>query len=142
MEIRDAREDDAPVIAALLGELGYQTAAADLPLRLERLAAEAGAGVLVATAADEPIGVLAYAEFQPLERPAPTCRIMTLVVSSGRRREGVAAALLDAVESRARERGCSRLEVTTQPTREAALGLYLDAGYAERPLRLLRMLDR
>jgi GNAT superfamily N-acetyltransferase len=148
MEIREAREDDAAVLAELLGELGYPTEAADLPQRLERLAAEAGAGVMVAvsggaggaTAAGEPIGVLAFAEFQPLERPAPTCRILTLVVSSRHRREGVAGALLGAVESRARERGCDRLEVTTQPKREAALALYLDAGYAEKPRRLLRML--
>ncbi len=141
MKLREAREDDATAFAELLGELGYPTDAADLPLRLERLAAEAGAGVIVAAGpADEPVGVLAYGEFQPLERPAPTCRILSLVVSSRHRREGIAAALLDAVEKRARERGCDRLEVTTQPKRAAALALYLDAGYEEKPRRLLRML--
>jgi GNAT superfamily N-acetyltransferase len=90
--------------------------------------------------ADEPIGLLAFAEFQSLERLAPTCRIASLVVSSRHRSEGVAGARLDAVETRARERGCDRLEVTTQPKREAALALYLAAGYAERSRRLLRML--
>jgi GNAT superfamily N-acetyltransferase len=140
MEIREARKEDAPALAELLGELGYPTSAADLPQRLDRLAAEAGAGVMVVVTADEPIGLLAYAEFQPLERPAPTCRILSLVVGSSHRREGVAGVLLDAVEARARERGCDRLEVTTQPKREAALALYLDAGYEEKPRRLLRML--
>ncbi len=98
MQIREATGGDAPVIAGLLGELGYPTEAAELPQRLEGLAAEVGAGVIVAvpgddagtataTAADEPLGVLAFAEFQPLERPAPTCRILTLVVDSRHRRE-------------------------------------------------------
>jgi GNAT superfamily N-acetyltransferase len=158
VEIRDAREGDLGIIAELLGELGYPTAPEELPLRLDRLATEAGTGVLVAVAEDgasagdgagpaavgsqpgEPIAVLAYAEFQPLERPLPTCRITTLVVSSGHRREGVAAALLDAVETRARKRGCERLEVTTQPKREAALALYTAAGYVEKPRRLVRVL--
>ncbi len=156
MELREARESDAAAIAGLLGELGYPTEATDLPPRLKRLAAEAGAGVIVAVpgsatraagaggggtaGADEPIGVLAFAEFQPLERPAPTCRIMSLVVSSSHRREGIAAKLLEAVEARARKRGCDRLEVTTEPKREAALALYLGAGYAEKRRRLLRML--
>jgi GNAT superfamily N-acetyltransferase len=140
MEIREAREEDAAAIAELLGELGYPTEAADLPQRLERLAAEAGAAVIVAVPggaagsvadagpAEQPLGVLAFAEFQPL------------VVSSRHRREGIAGALLGAAEARAWERGCDRLEVTTQPKREDALALYLDAGYEEKPRRLLRML--
>ena len=43
-----------------------------------------------------------------------------------------------AVEEVARATGCERLEVTTRPHRDDAFGFYLDAGFEERPRRLVR----
>jgi len=141
MEIRPASVADATAIAPLLAELGYPAELETVAARLGRITDGAGrAGVLLAEAGSAPAALIAYQLIEHLERPAPTCRITALVTSAEHRRRGVAARLLAAVEELARERGCDRLEVTTRPHREDALGFYLDAGFAERPRRLVRSL--
>lgn len=140
MEIRPASAEDAAAVAPLLAELGYPTDPETVRARLDRIAGAEASAVLVAEAAGAPAGLVAYQLIAHLERPAPTCRITALVTDPGRRRRGVAAALVAAIEDLARERGCERLEVTTRPDREGALAFYLDAGFSERPRRLVRSL--
>ena len=86
------------------------------------------------------IGLAAYALVPVFERAAPACRVTTLVVSSGHRRRGIARALMGAVEERAREHGCFRLEATTRPSRPEATPFWLAAGFEERPRRLVKRL--
>jgi GNAT superfamily N-acetyltransferase len=63
-----------------------------------------------------------------------------LAVRADRRRQGVARALLEAVEAIARGRACFRLELTTRPDRDDALRFYEACGFAERPRRLVKPL--
>ncbi|MBS1880601.1 MAG: GNAT family N-acetyltransferase [Actinobacteria bacterium] len=140
MEVRPATADDAAAVAGLLEELGYRTAAGEVRERLARSAADPAAGALVAEAAGCTVALIAYQLIHHLERARPSCRITTLVTAPGHRRRGAAAALLAKVEELARAAGCERLEVTTAPHREDALAFYREAGFVERPRRLVRPL--
>ena len=54
---------------------------------------------------------------------------------------GCAYALVHTIEETARDFGCFRLEVTTQPDRADALSFYLASGFEERPRRLTKPLE-
>jgi ribosomal protein S18 acetylase RimI-like enzyme len=138
--VRSARLGDAEALASLLGELGYPAEADEVRLRLSRLLARPDAGVLVAEDRGPAIAVAAYQLVEVLERSQPQCRITTLVVDAEHRQRGLARTLLRAIESIAREHECFRLEVTTRPWREPALGLYTAFGFEQRPHRLVKTL--
>jgi ribosomal protein S18 acetylase RimI-like enzyme len=140
MDARPATVEDAAAIAPLLAELGYPVAAEELRHRLPRLLAGPANGVLLAEGNDGPAALIAYSLIHHLERSRPSCRITTLVTDPAKRRRGAAAALLAAVAEIAAAAGCERLEVTTRPERAEALAFYLDAGFEERPRRLVRPL--
>ncbi|MGZ4187169.1 MAG: GNAT family N-acetyltransferase [Solirubrobacteraceae bacterium] len=98
------------------------------------------AGVLVYDDGGGPVGLITYHVFDLIYRPRPQCRITALAVSAQRRREGIARALLDAVQAIARGRACFRVELTTRPGRADALGFYEACGFAERRHRLVKQL--
>src|SRR5436305_4942038 len=125
----------------LLEQLGYPSTPDDVASRLEALLANPDAGVLVAESEGRLLGLAAFQVFVLLYRPRPQCRLTALVVRAGERRRGVGATLVQAVLQGARKRGCSRVELTTRPTRQDALPFYTALGFTERPHRLLRTLD-
>jgi GNAT superfamily N-acetyltransferase len=138
--IRRARSSDTPAVAGLLGDLGYPTEIDDAAAQLGRLVDRDDAGALVYEDEGEPVGLITYHVFDLIYRPRPHCRVTALAVRSDRRRQGVARALLEAVETIARERGCFRVELTTRPDRDDALRFYEACGFAERPRRLVKPL--
>jgi len=138
--IRRARPSDASAVAGLLGDLGYPTDADDAGAQLGRVLNRDDAGVLVYDDGGGPVGLITYHVFDLIYRPRPHCRITALAVSAQRRREGIARALLEAVEAIARGHGCFRVELTTRPDRADALGFYEACGFAERPRRLVKQL--
>ena len=138
--IRPARSTDADAVAGLLGALGYPTDADAAAAQLEPLLDRDGTGVLVYVDDGEPVGLISYHVFELIYRPRPQCRITALAVRADRRRQGVARALLEAVEAIARGRACFRIELTTRPDRDDALRFYEACGFAERPHRLVKPL--
>ena len=140
--VRRARSSDTPAVAGLLGELGYPTEPDDAAAQLGRLLDGDDAGVLVYQGDDdsEPVGLVTYHVFDLIYRPRPHCRLTALAVRADRRRRGVAQALLEAVETIARQRDCFRLELTTRPDRDDALRFYEACGFEERPRRLVKSL--
>jgi GNAT superfamily N-acetyltransferase len=56
-----------------------------------------------------------------------------LFVSERHRRSGLGRALGEATIERARELGCARLELDVDADNEAALALYCELGFSERP---------
>ncbi|HET7050712.1 MAG TPA: GNAT family N-acetyltransferase [Solirubrobacteraceae bacterium] len=138
--IRRARSSDADAVAGLLGHLGYPTDVHAASAQLGRLLDRDDAGVLVYDDGGGPVGLITYHVFDLIYRPRPHCRITALAVSAQRRREGIARALLDAVQAIARERACFRIELTTRPDRADALRFYEACGFAERPRRLVKPL--
>ena len=127
MNVRAASAGDAAGIASLLAQLGYPAEPDAVATRLERLDAEA----LVADDGGAVLGLAAVQVMHVLEHDAPVARLTALVVREDARRRGVARALVDAVEARAREAGCERLHVTTAGRRADAHAAYLSLGFAE-----------
>ena len=139
--IRLATQRDTGAIAPLLAQLGYPASPDELGERIERLTERPDGEVLIAELDDQVVGVAAYQLIDVLERPDPQCRITSLVVDDRFRRRGVAYALVHTIEETARDFGCFRLEVTTQPDRADALAFYLASGFEERPRRLIKPLE-
>jgi GNAT superfamily N-acetyltransferase len=141
LSIREARAEDAPEIAPLLDALGYPAAPEAVRARLDRILARPDGGALVAEASGRVVALASYQVIDLLERAEPQCRITALVTDEGERRRGAASALIEAIESVARDCGCFRLEVTTRPQRGDALALYARLGFQERRHRLVKLLD-
>jgi GNAT superfamily N-acetyltransferase len=72
--------------------------------------------------------------------PGRLGRIMALAVAEGSRRQGIGRRLMAAVERRARECGCVKMEVSSGVHRPGAHAFYRKLGYNEEPKRFVKML--
>ncbi len=131
---------DGAAIAALLGQLGYETEASAVAPRLERLVI-VGDRVVVAELDDEVVG-LAYLHASPtIEHERPAAKIGALVVDEPHRGEGIGRALVEAMEAEARARRCALLFLTTGVGREGAHAFYARVGLEETGKRFTKSLD-
>lgn len=128
MSVRRAGAADAAAVAALLAELGYATAPADVERRLAGLERSVA---LVAELDGAIAGALTLAMVPVLHEPGGWCRITMLVVAERARRRGVARALVAEAEAIARAGGCVRIEVTSALHRDGAHEFYRDMGYGQ-----------
>jgi N-acetylglutamate synthase-like GNAT family acetyltransferase len=131
VSVRRARAADAAAIAALLAELGYETAAADVERRLSELDRSGRSEVLVAEREGDVAGVLTLHMVPVLHDDGDWCRVTALVVGEAARRRGLARALVAEAEAIARSRGCARIEVTSALHRDGAHELYRGLGFAQ-----------
>ena len=123
--IREARPDDAAAIARLLGQLGYPTDAEAVRRRLGRL----GEDLLVLAEVNGAIVGLAQLHVSPaIEYDRPAAKLAALVVDEAQRETGVGRALVSAMETEARSRGCELLFLTTSEHRTDAHTFYERVG--------------
>jgi GNAT superfamily N-acetyltransferase len=140
LTIRDALARDGAAIAALLGQLGYETNAAAVVPRLERLVI-VGDRVVVADLDDAVVG-LAHLHASPtIEYERPAAKIGALVVHESHRGEGIGRALVEVMEAEARARRCVLLSLTTAARRENAHEFYVRVGLEETGKRFTKLLD-
>jgi GNAT superfamily N-acetyltransferase len=140
LTIRDARAADAEAIATLLDQLGYETDAAAVSPRLERLVI-VGDRVVVAELEDEVVG-LAHLHASPtIEHERPAAKIGALVVHESHRGQGIGRALVETMETEARARRCVLLFLTTAAQREDAHAFYRRVGLEETGKRFTKLLD-
>jgi GNAT superfamily N-acetyltransferase len=139
LTIRDARAEDASAIAALLGQLGYETDGATIAPRLERLVI-VGDRVVVAQLDDEVVGLAQLHVSPTIEHEQPTAKISALIVHESHRGEGIGRALVDALEAEARARRCVLLFVTTAARRADAHEFYRQVGLEETGKRFTKLL--
>jgi ribosomal protein S18 acetylase RimI-like enzyme len=138
IQIRMATATDAPVVAGLLGQLGYEvTVVAIAPVLANP---PAGNGFYVAVLTDQVVGFLVIARSFYLPEMRDTLRVTTLCVDAAYRRQGFGAALLNQGEAIARQQtGTSgSLEVTCALRRESAHRFYERQGFQRQGLRLVR----
>jgi GNAT superfamily N-acetyltransferase len=140
LTIRDARAADSVAIAALLGQLGYETDATAVAPRLERLAI-VGDRVLVAELDDDVVGLGHLHASPAIEHERPAAKIGALVVDESHRGEGIGSAIVEALETEARARRCALLVLTTAAQREDAQAFYRRAGLEESGKRFTKPLD-
>jgi GNAT superfamily N-acetyltransferase len=132
VRVRRAVAGDVPAIAALLGELGYPVAGDVMAARLERLP---DTTTVFVAESDEVVGMAGLDVRQALQHDEPRGRIIAFVVRSDARGQGVARALLDAIEAAARAAGAVHLHVTSAHHREDAHAAYLALGFSDTGLR-------
>ena len=141
MRIRPASADDAAFIAELLGQLGYPTAPAAVPPRLERMAAHGGQQTLVAEMDDgRVVGMATLSIRYGINSDTPFGRLLSVVVDEGFRSNGVGGRLIAEAERIAREAGCARIEVTSGSHRHRAHRFYERLGYEETSKRFIKAL--
>jgi N-acetylglutamate synthase-like GNAT family acetyltransferase len=143
LPVRDATIADIPGLASLLGELGYPVAPEPLTKRVERLLSSSDNRVLVATRPGEPtpIGLLALHLMPVIHDAHDLAMIMALVITERARGEGVGRALIERATAVARERGSSRLFVTTHLRRSGAHAFYERLGFEFTGRRYVKVID-
>jgi GNAT superfamily N-acetyltransferase len=124
---RHARAGDALAIAALLAQLGYPLACAEVERRLARIAASRA--VFVAEYVGAVVGFVSVSTDETLIGGLEAC-IEGLVVDETVRSRGFGPRLLGAAEHWARKRGCAELIVRSNVIRTRAHGFYDRHGFA------------
>lgn len=128
-KIRAACTDDAAILAALSGELGYPAAPEQIVARLATIEATGTACVLVAEDAQGAVvGWVHVARMAHLTDEADA-EILGLVVTESKRGGGLGAHLLRSAEDWSRSHGATRIRVRSRTERERAHRFYGDAGY-------------
>ncbi len=129
LEVRDAVIEDAAMIAALLGELGYPSQPEGVRARLARLLVHEGSRVFVAEREASVLGVLGLHRMSVLTSLSDIAMIIALVVTERDRRVGVGRLLIARAEDEARVWQCGRIMVTSAERRADAHAFYQHLGY-------------
>ena len=130
-QIRSATEADVGPMAELTTQLGYAVDPKTLGERLAGVRTRTADEVLVAVEDnDDPIAWIHVALLATLEA-SDLAAIIGLVVEEGHRSSGIGAALVEAAERWARDRGATALLVRSRSTRERAHRFYERIGYVE-----------
>lgn len=112
---------------------------------VERLLTESGAEYLLGAAGEGrmPTAVCQLRYRYGLWHAAEDCWLEDLFVSAGARGDGLGTALVEAAMTRARGRGCRRVELDVDSDNSGALALYGRAGFsAETPAGATRLMMR
>jgi ribosomal protein S18 acetylase RimI-like enzyme len=142
LTIRDAKLSDAPELAALMCELGYETSNAEMHSRLQVILRNAGYRTIVAEVDNELCGMIGTLTHDSHEHNDPSGKIIALVVSKRQRRSGVGRALIAAAENDFASRRVTRVTLTTRFEREGAHRFYEALGYAKTGFRFAKNLPR
>jgi uncharacterized membrane protein/GNAT superfamily N-acetyltransferase len=141
MVIRDATDEDAESLGALLETLGYPTDVAAVRARLDALRAADPAGrVIVAVAADQIVGFATLHTTPVLHRPTAVGRITGIAVQPAFQGGGIGGQLLRAAEEYFRGMGLGRIEVTSGPMHAPAHLFYRRHGYVDQGVRFAKTL--
>ena len=108
--------------------------------RLERLGASAADRLFVADHNGAVVGFAGIHVSPSFEYDRDAAKVSAIVVDERHRRSGVGRALLAAVETEARARGCELVFLTTAERRDDAHEFYRRLGWEETGRRFAKML--
>ncbi|MFL6514397.1 MAG: GNAT family N-acetyltransferase [Chthoniobacterales bacterium] len=140
--IRLAEIVDAPVLAELMGELGYPTRTAEMEMRLDTILKHPGYRTFVAVIDGGVAGMIGTAVILTHEHNSPGGRILALVVSDKARRRGIGRALIAAAEADFAAKNIRRIALNTRFHREQAHLFYENLGYARNGFRFVKELEQ
>jgi len=129
MRIRPITAADAPAVAALSGELGYETEAGDMVARLAAVLAAPEHAVFAAEGDDGAVLGWVHVGARLLLIDPLSAFVEGLVVAPRERRRGVGRALMAAAEDWARDRGALVIRLRSAASREDAHAFYRELGY-------------
>ena len=138
--IRDAELNDAPELAVLMCELGYETDSTEMETRLELILLNPAYKTFVAIMDDSVCGMIGTLTYPSYEHNDVSGRILALVTSSKARRRGIGRALIATAEKDFAQRGIRRVSLDTRLTREDAHKFYQLLGYERNGWRFLKQL--
>ena len=142
LTIRDAKLSDAPALAALMCERGYETTSAEMSRRLKSILSDPRYGTFVAEIDNEIRGMIGTLTHASHEHNDLSGKIIALVVSRKHRQSGVGRALIAAAEKDFASRNVSRITLTTRFEREEAHQFYEALGYLRTGFRFAKNLPR
>jgi GNAT superfamily N-acetyltransferase len=128
MITRTARATDAPAVAALVSQLGYESAEADVTARLGRVMTRSDQQFIVAEADGRLLGWV-HVEIAEYVESGSFAVIGGLVVDREHRRQGIGAALMAEAEAWARRQGCGVMRLWSSTSRAPAHRFYEGLGY-------------
>jgi ribosomal protein S18 acetylase RimI-like enzyme len=138
--IRDAELNDAPELAVLMCELGYQTDRAEMETRLELILLNPAYKTFVAIMDASVCGMIGMLTCPSYEHNDASGRILALVTSRTARRRGIGRALIATAEKDFAQRGIRRVSLDTRLTREDAHKFYQLLGYERNGWRFVKQL--
>jgi len=138
--IRDAEVNDAPELAMLMCELGYETDPTEMEARLELILSNPAYKTFVAIRDGSVCGMIGTLTYPSYEHNDASGRILALVTSSTARRRGIGRALIATVEKDFAQRGIRRVSLDTRLTREEAHKFYQLLGYERNGWRFVKQL--
>jgi ribosomal protein S18 acetylase RimI-like enzyme len=140
LTIRDAKLIDAPALAALMCELGYETSNVEMHSRLQTMLSNASYSTIVAEVDNKLCGMIGTLTHASHEHNDPSGKIIALVVSSKQRQSGVGRALIAAAEKDFARRSVTQVTLTTRFERESAHQFYEALGYLRTGFRFAKNL--
>jgi ribosomal protein S18 acetylase RimI-like enzyme len=141
LKIRDAKLSDAPELAALMCELGYETTSVEVRARLEAVLGDTCYTTIVAEVDNKVCGMIGTLTHTTHVHNDRSGKIIALVVSKEQRRSGVGRALIAAAEKDFIRRSVSRVTLTTRFEREAAHQFYEALHYSKTGFRFAKNLS-
>ena len=138
--VRLAELADAPVLATLMCQLGYETRAAEMEMRLQSILPDSRYRTFLAVVEARVCGMIGTFCYQSYEHNNPSARILALVVSEEVRGRGVGKALVHAAETDLAARNIRRLALDTRLTRAGAHLFYERLRYEKNGFRFFKNL--
>jgi ribosomal protein S18 acetylase RimI-like enzyme len=138
--IRNADLNDAPELAVLMGELGYDTNGTEMEARLRLILSNPAYKTFVAVVDGCVCGMIGTITCQTYEHNDPSGRILALVTLSSARRRGIGRALIATAERDFAQRGIKRVALNTKLTRDNAHKFYESLGYERNGWRFVKNL--
>jgi len=138
--IRDAESNDAPQLAVLMCELGYETKRTEMETRLRLILSNPAYKTFVAVMDGCVCGMIGTLAYPSYEHDDPAGRILALVTLSAVRRRGIGRALIATAEKDFVQRGVTRVALDARFTREDAHKFYESLGYQRNGWRFVKQL--
>ncbi|MGD0173510.1 MAG: GNAT family N-acetyltransferase [Anaerolineales bacterium] len=140
ISIREAWPSDSADVAQLITQLGYPSSENEIAQRMTVLSRLPEHATFVAELDGRVVGLVgAYLDYA-LEINGSYGRLMGLVVDESFRGRGIGKRLLEWIEGWLRNRGATRLTLTSGKQRIKAHKFYRDLGYEETGLRFAKKL--
>jgi N-acetylglutamate synthase-like GNAT family acetyltransferase len=140
VRIRAAEAADVDALADLMTQLGYETRAAEMQMRMEAIRADKHYATFVAVSKGKVCGMIGTFTCYSYEHNSPSGRILALIVSDKMRGRGVGHALIAAAEKDLAQKNIRRVAVNTRFERKDAHQFYEKAGYARNGFRFVKEL--
>src|SRR5438309_3269124 len=129
LTIRAAEAADVEALANVMTQLGYETRASEMQMRMEAILANKNYATFVAVSKGKVCGMIGTFTGYSYEHNSPSARILALVVSEKMRGCGFGCALIAAAEKDLAQKNIRRVAVNTRFGRKEAYEFYEEAGY-------------